>query len=220
MLEIKIILNKINHFIPYDYYNRLHGYVCNLLGDETYGINVNRFIYTNLIGGENLKKGIKFTDNPYFIIRIDNNDNDIKRRFLDNIGKCTELFFGLSILGVSWNDVDFETKNRFKTVKQSPILISKKFSFINYLNKDELKECEEFIIKTIKEKALKSNFNLDENLKVKIVKQHNHKDINYKGIINKGRVFEFEINANKETKKFIMLNGVGRSCGCGFGFIN
>lgn len=220
MLEIKIILNKIDYFIPYDYYNRLHGYVSNLLGNETYGKNINKFIYTNLIGGENLKSGIRFNNNPYFIIRLDNNDNETKRRFIDNIKEHTKLFFGLTVLGISWSQVDIEEKTRFRTIKQSPILVSKKFSFTNYLNNDEIRECENFLMKTIKDKARTANFKIDDDFTIKIVRQHNHKDINYSGIINKGRVFEFEIHATKETKKFIMLNGIGRSCGCGFGFIN
>lgn len=220
MLEIKIILNNIDYLIPYDYHNRLHGYVSDLLGNETYGKNVNKFIYTNLIGGENIKNGIRFINNPYFIIRIDNNDNETKRRFIDNISKYKELFFGLTVLGVTWENININSKTTFKTIKQSPILVSKKFSFINYLNTNEIKECEDFIINTIKEKAKTSNFKLDNNLTIKILRQHNSKDINYKGIINKGRVFELEINADEETKKFIMLNGIGRSCGCGFGFIN
>ena len=75
------------------------------------------------------------------------------------------------------------------------------------------------MIQTIASKAEKRGFNIDKNLSIKIVKQHNHKDINYRGIINKGRVFVLIINCNQETKEFIMLNGIGRSCGCGFGFI-
>lgn len=220
MLEIKVILKKIDYLIPYDYYNRMHGYVSNLLGNETYGKNINKYIYSNLIGGENIKNGIKFINNPYFIIRIDDNDNEIKRRFIDNIKSHTELFFGLSVLGVSWENINIDSKTNFRTLKQSPILVSKKFTFTNYLNNEEIKECEEFILKTIKEKAIASNFKIDENLTIKITRQHNHKDINYRGVINKGRVFELHINANAETKKFIMLNGIGRSCGCGFGFIN
>ena len=219
MLEIKIILNKINHSIPYDYYNRLHGYVSDLFGNETYGKCFNNFIYTNLIGGENLKGGIKFNENPYFIVRIDNNDNEIKRRFIDNIKNKRELFFGLKVIGVSWEQINVDEKNIFKTVKQSPILISKSISNVNYLNIEEIKETEKFLLETIKNKANNCNFKLDENIKIRIIRQHNNKDINYRGIINKGRVFELKIEANTETKKFIMLNGIGRSCGCGFGFI-
>lgn len=220
MLNIEIVLNKKGILLPYDYYNKMHGYMTKLLGGETYGKNVNRYNYTNLLGGENTKEGIKFFEHPYFIIRIDKDDNELKRRFIDNIAKYKDLFFGLTVSGITWNDIDVNSKTKFKTIKQSPILLSKKFSSINYLNNNEIKESEEFLIKTIKEKAETSKFKLDDNLIIKIIRQHNHKDINYKGIINKGRVFELEIKANYETKKFIMLNGIGRSCGCGFGFIN
>lgn len=220
MLEIKMILNKINYSIPYDYYNRLHGYVTQLLGGDTYHQGVNRFIYTNLLGGENLKDGIFFNNNPYFIIRIDNNDNEIKKRFLDNIGECTDLFNGLKVIGVSWDNINIDNKKRFRTVKQSPILVSKKYSWVNYLTNEEIKECEDYLLDSVKNKAKICNFKLDDNLVIKIVKQHNFKNIQYKEVVNKGRVFEFEINCNNETKKFIMMNGMGRSCGCGFGFIN
>lgn len=220
MIEIKIILNKVNHFIPYDYYNRLHGYVVKLFGNSTYGMGVNRYIYTNLIGGENLKEGIKFNIEPFFIVRIDKNDSELMFNFIKNIKDNQELFFGLTVKGVSWEEKNVKEQFIFSTNKVSPILISKHYNFQRILYKDDFVNIENYLMNIIKNKAKLVNFKLDENLSFKIDSSYNHKDINYKGIKNRGRVFRFKIKANEETKRFILLNGVGKSCGCGFGFIN
>lgn len=219
MVEIKIILKKIDYCIPYDYYKRMHGYIVKLLGDDCYGTMTNRYIYSNLIGGKNTKNGIEFKNNPYFIIRINDYDNEIKQLFLNNLPNCVKLFNGLEVEGISINNVDISKNTTYYTLKQSPILVQKKFNTSRYLLRDELDEVERYIMENIREKAITSNFNIDENLQIKITKQHNNKIINYNGVFNNGRVFEFKINANDDTKRFILMNGIGRSCGCGFGFI-
>lgn len=215
--EIDVILNKINYCIPYDYYNRHHGYVTKIMGDESYGSITNRYIYSNLIGGENTSDGIKFNDNPYFKIRIDDNDILLKQKFLQNIASNYELYYGLKVEGFTIKDVNVE-KNTYRTLKQSPILISKKYKK-DYLTEEDLFDTEKYLIDSIMRKSETVGFDIDPNFSLKIKRMHNHKDILYNGIINKGRVFELEIKSNQETKNFILLNGIGRSCGTGFGFI-
>ena len=221
MLEVKLFFSIPKNNVSYDYYYKLHGFISKLLPSKSYGKNINEYVYTNLIGGENLKNGIKFNDNPYLIIRFDNNNNVLKRTLIDNIKKCVTLFDDIKIIGINWETTDRYKQNIFYTVKQSPIIIGqKRFKFQDFLSADELKECERLLFNSIKEKAKEMNFTIDENLEIKIMQQYNHKDINYRGIINKGRVFKLKISSNEETKKFILINGVGNSCGCGFGFIN
>lgn len=215
--EIDVILNKINYCIPYDYYNRHHGYVTKIMGDESYDSITNRYIYSNLIGGENTSDGIKFNDKPYFKIRIDDNDILLKQKFLQNIASKYDLYYGLKVEGFTIKDVDVE-KNTYRTLKQSPILISKKYKK-DYLTEEELFDTEKYLIDSIMRKSETVGFDIDPNFSLKIKRMHNHKDILYNGIINKGRVFELEIKSNQETKNFILLNGIGRSCGTGFGFI-
>lgn len=218
--EIKIVLKKINHIIPYDYYQRMHGAVCRITGvNETYGSKCNRYIYTNLIGGENTTKGIVFKNNPYFIIRFSSIDTELFSNIVNNITSDKRLFLGLEIDGVfSPTDTNVD-RCLFRTMKQSPILISKKYdkSYIN--NCEIVEDVEKSLIENIKNKALECGFVVDKDLKIKIKSIHNNKTINYNGIFNVGRVFELLIYANEDTKNFILLNGLGRSCGCGFGFI-
>lgn len=218
--EIKIVLKKIDHIIPYDYYQRMHGAVCRITGvNETYGSKCNRYIYTNLIGGENTTKGIVFKNNPYFIIRFSSIDTELFSNIVNNITSDKRLFLGLEIDGVfSPTDTNVD-RYLFRTMKQSPILISKKYdkSYIN--NSEIVEDVEKSLIENIKNKALECGFVVDKDLKIKIKSIHNNKTINYNGIFNVGRVFELLIYANEDTKNFILLNGLGRSCGCGFGFI-
>lgn len=218
--EIKIVLKKIDHIIPYDYYQRMHGAVCRITGvNETYGSKCNRYIYTNLIGGENTTKGIVFKNNPYFIIRFSSIDTELFSNIVNNITSDKRLFLGLEIEGVfSPTDTNVD-RCLFRTMKQSPILISKKYdkSYIN--NSEIVEDIEKSLIENIKNKALECGFVVDKDLKIKIKSIHNNKTINYNGIFNVGRVFELLIYANEDTKNFILLNGLGRSCGCGFGFI-
>lgn len=218
LIDIKVVLNQINYSLPYDYYQRMHGYIISLLGDNSYGSMNRDFIYTNLIGGDNKKEGIVFNNEPYFIIRT--NNDEIIKKFLININSHKELFLGLTVKYiVPPVEVDCN-KNVFFTVKQSPILVSKTFNWQNVLTSEDIAMTEKYLLNNIIEKAKNISFNIDENLSIKIVSQYNCKDINYNNIINKGRVFKFKIECNNETKEFILLNGLGRSCGSGFGFIN
>lgn len=220
MLEIKILLKIPKSVISYNYHNKLHGYVCNLLNNNTYGEVINNFMYSNLIGGQNLKEGIKFNENPYFIIRFDKNNTQLKELLVNNLKNNQFLFDDLSVIGIAWKVIDLHDKNIFYTLKQSPILVSRnRYMHTNNLTDVELLDCEQYLKHSINNKAKSANFKIDENIEIKIIKQHNPKNIWYKGCVNKGRVFELQINANTETKKFILLNGLGRSCGCGFGFI-
>lgn len=216
LIDIQVHLTNFPKYVSYDYYQKLHGYVSNLLDNQTYGVGVNDYIYSNIIGGEFTKNGISFSENSFFIIRT--NNNQVLANFLNNIGIKTDVFDGIKVKGFSKNYTNL-CKNKFQTIKQSPILVSTKYNWIDYIPNRFTNEIENYLIQTIASKAEKRGFNIDKNLSIKIVKQHNHKDINYRGIINKGRVFELIINCNQETKEFIMLNGIGRSCGCGFGFI-
>lgn len=213
-------MNQPSKPIPYYYHNKLHGYLTQIFKNDNYGKIINNFTYTNLIGGENKNNGIVFHTNPYFIVRINEDKLSDFEELKEKISTHTELFYGLHIVDVSVTVRKVNNQTMFKTVKQSPILVAKGYNHTNYLNEQYIKETEEYLLNSIKNKAEVAKFKLDKNLKIKIVKQHNHKNINYKGGINKSRVFEFEINGNDETKEFIMINGMGRSCGCGFGFIN
>ena len=216
LIDIQVHLCNFPKYVSYDYYQKLHGYVSSLLDNQTYGIGVNDYIYSNIIGGELTKKGIKFSDGSYFIIRT--NNGQVLANFLNNIGNKLTMFDGIQVKGFSKSYTNL-CKNKFQTVKQSPILVSTKYNWVDYIPNRLMSEIEGYLIQSILVKAEKRGLIVDKNLSIKVVMQHNHKDINYRGIINKGRVFELVINCNQETKEFIMLNGIGRSCGCGFGFI-
>lgn len=216
MYDVLMFIKHKNFLLDYNYRNKLHGYVSNLMGDNQYGKSFHNYKYSNIIGGDLTDKGILFKENAYFIIRI---ERDIdKSILLNNINKHLTLFNGLVLDNINIVKVDY-SKTFFRTLKESPILISKKFDKIDYINNSDFNIIENELINSIKERGKLANIEIDPNLNIKIYKQYNHKDTLYNNIINKGRVFELKINCDEKTKKFILLNGLGRSIGCGFGFI-
>lgn len=216
MYDVLMFIKNRNFLLDYNYRNKLHGYVSNLMGDNQYGKIFHNYKYSNIIGGELTNKGIFFKEDAYFIIRI---ERDIdKSILLNNISNHLTLFNGLVLNNINIVKVDYN-KTSFRTLKESPILISKKFDKVDYINNNNFSIIEDELIKSIKERGKLANIEIDPNLNIKIYKQYNHKDTLYNNIINKGRVFELKINCDEKTKKFILLNGLGRSIGCGFGFI-
>lgn len=218
MIEIKLFTNKPNKLVPYDYVNKMHGVVCRLLGNENYQTPINDYVYSFLNGGVFLKNGIRFENNPYFFIRL--NNFNIFKSFIENINKNNELFYGLIIEGFYEPYLQDTDKTIFKTLPSSPILIPKRYDKYKILPEDEKSHIEDYMKNSVLKKGLENGITLDNNLEIKIKKEHRHCDITYCNIINKGRVFDLEINTNSKTKEFILLNGIGRSCGIGFGFIN
>lgn len=216
MFDIKVILKKTDVVLSYDYFHKMHGYVCNVLGNTFHKSMLNNYIYTNLLGGDNTKDGIVFKENPYFLIRTD--DCSVLANFLNNLPNNKLLFDGLEIeCFTSYPTIS--KKSYFRTVKSSPILVSKNYDRKDVLSKDDLNETEKYLIESIHKHAIEYGFEVDSNLSIKIIRQHNHKDIRYRNILNKGRVFELQIKCDNKTKEFILLHGIGRSVGSGFGFL-
>lgn len=217
MFDIKVALKKTDKVLPYDYYYKMHGFICNLLGNNFYCSMQNNYIYSNLMGGDYTKDGIVFKEQPYFFIRTD--DDTVLANFLNSLSNNkTKLFEGFEIEGFMTLLPKIKT-SYFRTVKSSPILVSKTFDKKDNLSNDDLKETEKYLVESVIRHAKEYNVSIDENLTIEIIRQHKHKDILYKETINKGRVFELKINANKETKEFIISHGIGRSTGSGFGFL-
>jgi CRISPR/Cas system endoribonuclease Cas6 (RAMP superfamily) len=224
MFEIKIYFKKINFALPYTYYDKLHGFICQLMGDNNYGKCYHHYLASNLCGGEFKAQGITFKDKPFMLVRIDKNDDTLKVHFIQAINTLPKLYIGDDILlevdSFTVNEVTIN-KNVFNTSKYSPILTTKKYSKFDKVINMEIakKDTELHLLKSIQEKAKECEFEIDPDLSITILQEYNKKIINYRGIYNTGRIFKLLINANYETIKFIMLNGLGRSAGCQFGYI-
>ena len=221
-LEIKVYVTQGNRPIGYDYHRKLHGFISKLLGNETYGSKTNNYIYSNLIVPEYKKDGIWLVNGKgCFFIRT--NNPQVLVNFMENYDtlKEKEMFYGVYLDGFSFSQIDSIKKTKFKTMAQSPILINGDKNLLrkDWLDDDDIHKCEKYIISNIYEKAKSLNVVLDPNLNIKIKNQKKHSDILYNGVYNKGRVFDLEINCDDKTKEFILLNGIGRSCGIGFGMI-
>ena len=58
-----------NMILTHTYYNKFHGFVCELLGDNQYQNQSNNYTTTFICGGKSIDKGIVFTKNDvYFIL--------------------------------------------------------------------------------------------------------------------------------------------------------
>lgn len=221
-LEIKVYVTQGNKPIGYDYHRKLHGFVSKLLGNETYGSTTNNYVYSNLNVPEYKKDGIWLKNGKgYFIIRTNNPQAFVN--FITNYDtlKDKEIFYDIHLDGFNLSQIDSVKKTKFRTMIQSPILINGDKNLLrkDWLDDNDIHKCENYITNNIIEKAKSLNVSLDKDLKVKIKNQKKHSDIVYNGVYNKGRVFDLEINCDDNTKEFILLNGIGRSCGIGFGMI-
>jgi len=216
LLTVRVVLKETREILPYNYCHKFKGYVSNLLGCETYNTKKNDYVFSFLCGGRLTKRGIIFHDNPFFYFRT--SDQNVWNLFTQNLKEHTKLFGSFEVLG--WEVVPTNLKKTvFETDAASPILVSKKYSYVNDLSSDQLKDTENYLVSSVLNKANEYGFNVDDNLKISIIKQRMHRDVAYKGAINKGRNVKLRIECNEDTKAFILSQGLGRSTGIGFGFI-
>ena len=217
-ITFRVILKNTTEILPYDYYNKMHGYICKLLGNDFYGKDYRNYVYSNICNGRCTKQGFKFVDNPYFYVRVDS--EKLRGVFYKNIVRIP-IILGRNkfyVEGVEIIEEDLSEKVYFDTDAASPIIAPKKFKG-DYLSIDDLKICEESFVAQVKRRGNEMDIDIDPTLSIEVVKQRPHRDILMHGIINKGRNLLLKISANDETKKFIMDNGIGRSTSCGFGFL-
>lgn len=220
-LLYKVYLQKFNHFIPYDYQSKMHGFIVKVLGDNNYGKNYNRYHYTNLIGCTNKTEGMVYSKECYFYVRLKKNDIELQEKLINNLIKHkNDMFYGLKIAGISMPIIEsLEDRTHFRTVRVSPCLIARRHDKQRTFDSNLITQTEKYFLRCIRNKAKSCGFNLDENLSIEIRNVHENKTSVYRGLHNNGRVLEFIIRANAETKNFILVNGLGRSCGCGYGFL-
>lgn len=219
MYEIKIyVYNPTGKPVKTDhnYTQKMHGFVSNLMGDNNYGNIGGDYHYSKIYGlnpGGTIKPGFI----GYFIVRM---TREKFKSLTENWDKCKNTgIYGLELYGLLPSFTDLG-KGVFKTNIYSPIMFStKSINRKDSLSDDELRHCEKYLMNNIKDKANALNFTLDENLSIRILKQNKPSYQMLHRYRNVGRVFDLEINCNEETKEFILINGLGQSSKCGFGFI-
>ena len=225
VITVKVFLSpkEENMILTHTYYNKFHGFVCELLGDNQYQNRSNNYTTTFICGGKSIDKGIVFTKNDvYFIFRT--NDEHVWQNFLHNISIKVDTGFGFSITGYSIieNSLNNDT---FETVYSTPILISKTYDYVERLSSDDIAKTEQYLKEGIFKKAQDEGFNVNKDLEISIEKQWGRKTIEYqrkynqRPIVNRGRNLRVRIKCDEETKNFILVHGLGRSTGCGFGFL-
>lgn len=216
MITILVVLEKTDKLLGYEYYHVFHGYMSELLGNENYGTELTDYVYSNICGGRCTKDGFSFSGNPYFYIRT--SCEGVWNNFTKNIVNKKRIFDGFNIIG--FNIVDTPLNKRYyETDASTPILVSKKYNFYDTLSPSDISDSEKYLIENVINKAKENGFDIDPNLSIKIVMQRKHRDINYRGVINKGRNLRLKIDCNDATKEFILTKGLGRSTSCGFGFL-
>ena len=216
MITILVVLEETEKILSYGYYHILHGYISKLLGDNNYGKLTNDYTYSNICGGRCTTEGFKFSGKPYFFIRTDK--DEVWKNFLTNIAKMKQIFDGFKVLGFDIVNLDLKRK-WFETDASTPILVSKKYNKVDNLSPSEIKESEQYLVNSVTKKASELGVEIDPNLSISITLQRPHRNIVYRGIINKGRNVRLKINCDEKTKEFILIHGLGRSTSCGFGFL-
>ena len=216
MIEICVYLKNSGKPLSYEYHTSFHGYISELLGNDNYGTTVRNYSYSNLCGGVCTKDGIVFHNNPYFLVRT--KDDAVWKRFCENINKKRRIADGYDVIGWDLREVDCNPIF-FRTESSSPILLPKRFSG-DVLSDEEKDDAEKYLVSSVKARAKESGFDIDEGIQIKIVSQFHHYDVNYRGVINKGKNLKLKIISDEKTKEFILLNGLGKSTGIGFGFVS
>ena len=216
MITILVVLEKTDKLLGYEYYHVFHGYISELLGNEKYGAELNDYVYSNICGGRCTKDGFSFSNNPYFYIRT--SCESVWTNFAKNIGSKNQIFEGFKVIGFNIIDTSLN-KKYYETDASTPILVSKKYNFYDNLSSEEISDTERYLTNNVIKRAKENGFEIDPNLSIKIVMQRNHRDINYRGVINKGRNLKVKLECNEPTKEFILTHGLGRSTSCGFGFL-
>jgi len=216
MITILVQLKETEKVLGYEYYHVFHGYISELLGNDRYGHEASDYVYSNICGGRCTTDGFSFPGNPYFYIRTDS--DKVWQNFLRNIRVKKNIMEDFVVEGFTVVDVKL-SGSIFETDASTPILVSQKYKLTNYLSREELADTEKYMVESVRRKARELGVSIDENLSIKVLTQRKTRNINYRGIINRGRNFRLRINCDDKTKEFILVHGIGRSTGCGFGFL-
>jgi len=217
MITILIQLKETEKILGYEYYHVFHGYISELLGNDRYGHEAGDYVYSNICGGRCTTDGFSFPgNNPYFYIRTDN--EKVWQNFLKNIKNKKNIMEGFIVEGFSIVDTKLNG-SVFETDASTPILVSKKYNLVANLSREELIDTEKYMVESVRRKANELGVSIDDSLSIKVLLQRKPRNINYRGIINRGRNLRLRINCDEKTKEFILVHGIGRSTGCGFGFL-
>jgi CRISPR-associated endoribonuclease Cas6 len=216
MITILVQLKETEKILGYEYYHVFHGYISELLGNNQYGREVNDYVYSNICGGRCTTDGFYFPGKPYFYIRTDN--EGVWQNFLKNIRNKKNIMDGFVVDGFTILETKL-SRTVFETDASTPILVSNKYRLVKNLSREELYDTENYMVESIRRKAKELGVSIDNDLSIKILTQRSPRNINYRGTINKGRNLKLRINCDDKTKEFILVHGIGRSTGCGFGFL-
>lgn len=203
--------------LPSGYRTQFHGFVSNLFGDNCYKENKSKYSVSALRNCEFVGGSIVFYDNPYFIVRI--GDSETFECFRNGVKRYKNEFFGMLIEGIQELETNLE-RNMFSIQKDSPIILGRSFKHMhNIMNKEEMEMAERYLVSQTLERAKKANINIDNGLRIKIVKDFQPVVIKYHGILNNSRIMDLEIECDNGLKEFILLHGLGKSNSCSFGFV-
>lgn len=215
--EFKIYLSSPVQDIPNDYYHQMHGFVSSLLGENKYKEQGNRYSYSMLNNGTLSEGKWSFNDMPTFNVRI--GDKETFDNFKSNIIKGEAKLFGMEVVGIK--EIYVSTDNSIFFINHdTPLRLSNKFERIfRKLTIDERKKAEEYILHNIKTQMDKFGLLMPKDTIVSIVREYQRRIVKTKGVYSNTRRFSLRVNASDEVKEFIMLHGIGRSTGFGFGYL-
>jgi CRISPR-associated endoribonuclease Cas6 len=214
--KIKLNLRITRENIPYGYEMALHGYVSSIIGNEMYNQRGSNYVYTNIIGIKPDGDHYRVDETPYFLIRLSSKEQ--LAHFLSIFPSNPEIFDGVYVESIS-PCYDDEDTSIFSSSPASPIILSKKYDSKDHLSKNELIDSEKYLTNNVIRTASQFGYKLDDNFRIKILRQKRHTNYYYRGWMNKGRNLTVQIIGNKDTKDFVLSHGIGRCTGIGCGFL-
>lgn len=215
-MRLKIHFSKNTQPIPFNYKELVVGTIYKWLGDKSdlfHGRKYQKLTISDLYGSKIKNNNLDFINGGYFL--ISSSDVDLLYNLMIGIQNNPSMFNGLNVTEISKEKTpNFEKQIQFKT--KSMIFIKDDNNQFVFPDNEKYSE----IVKNkINAKLKFNNFQEDDTIEIIFKNNYKIKNYNYKGIHNKGVVGEFIILAKPETKKFLYENGLGNSCGIGFGCI-
>lgn len=229
---LKVNLTPTNQILPFDYMNKMVGFIHNVLGENNdYHDSFSNYQISPLKNGKFIKEknGLSFNHKPFFYIA--SLDNEFLINFINNIKNKTNFIFNMNVINIEPVSNDESKINKInENTYIIPVLsgvllkenINNKTKYYTYKDDDKItsNKMKSILLKASKINNVKISENdfeiyFDQSYKNKKTKLEKIKNIN-----NIVSVCPIIIKTKKEELINLIRNfGIGQSRGCGFGYV-
>lgn len=221
-----------------DYEHMLHGFMCENIPINGYMKDTKPFIYSNLkesrlrskkqaVCGKSTLYHTSFQSDGVFYIRTA--DPIIIDLVKKNIKKGMIVIPHAYVSSVKSKTITPSTIGESKYLKSypsSPILIQTNFDKVENVWEPKYQDIEEYLKNNVESRAKRIGVPIGD-FTIDILEMTSSKPIRVKSLAKDpegtsyiiGRNMTIKVNGDQTVKEFIMLHGIGRSLGLGFGFM-